>query len=121
MIKNFLTIATEDRANSHDGTGPYRLAEIWGKQDFRSNVDFLDRMIVPPGSTVGFHRHGENEEMYIILSGSGEMNLAGPDDAAAEPRRVGPGDMILNPPHGAHGLVNDGTEELDILVLQIGL
>ncbi len=39
----------------------------------------------------------------------------------ANVRSVGKGDMILNPPGGRHGLVNNSDEDIDILVVQIGV
>jgi len=65
--------------------------------------------------TVGTHRHGNNEEMYIVLSGGGTMIIEG------EERVIGVGDMILNPAHGEHGLVNDTDAALDLLVIQVGM
>jgi mannose-6-phosphate isomerase-like protein (cupin superfamily) len=115
MIRNFLTATRQEQMNSHDGKGPVGLYEVWGRDDFQSNCDFIDRVTIPPGSEVGYHRHGENEEMYIILSGEGTMTIEG------EPRRITAGDMILNPVGGAHGLVNDSEVEIDILVIQMSV
>jgi mannose-6-phosphate isomerase-like protein (cupin superfamily) len=115
MIKNFLTADKQLQQNSHEGTGTVQLYEIWRGLDFKSNIDFFDRVVVPPGSTIGFHKHGENEEMYIVLEGNGLMKIE--DDEVT----VGKGDMILNPPGGRHGLINNSDENIDILVIQIGI
>ena len=115
MIRNFLSAERQQQESSHDGSGPVDLYEIWGKEDFASKVDFIDRVVVPPGSTIGFHRHGDNEEMYIVLEGNGLMKVE--DDDV----RVKKGDMILNPRGGSHGLVNDSSGNIDILVIQIGI
>lgn len=48
----------------------------------------------PPNSPMGLHQHGNDEEMYIILSGEGLMTIEGKD------QRVAKGDMILNQPFG---------------------
>ena len=64
---------------------------------------------------MGLHEHGEDEEMYIILNGEGIMSIEG------EERRVGKGDMILNKPHGTHGLLNDSNQELELLIIQASL
>ena len=114
-IRNFLTSDKQAHESSHGGEGPVDLYEIWSGSDFASNVDFFDRLIVPPGSTVGYHRHGENEEMYIFLEGRGTMTIEG------EQVPVKKGDMILNPAHGAHGLVNDSDTDIDVLILQVGV
>ena len=75
MIRNFLKTEKQHQQNSHGGDGPVELFEIWQKADFKSNVDFIDRVVVPPGSNIGFHRHGNNEEMYVVLKGTGLMKM----------------------------------------------
>jgi mannose-6-phosphate isomerase-like protein (cupin superfamily) len=115
MIKNYLTADRQLQKSSHEGTGSVELYEIWENSDFKSNIDFFDRVVVPPGSTIGFHKHGENEEMYIVLEGKGLMKIE--DDEVA----VGKGDMILNPAGGRHGLINNSCENIDILVIQMSI
>lgn len=112
-IRNFLEVEKKAQGSSHGGSGLVDLYEIWSKPDFKSDVDFIDRMVVPPKSTVGHHKHGNNEEMYIVLSGNGVMTIGG------ETVTVEQGDMILNPPHGEHGLRNESDADIDILVLQV--
>ena len=115
MIKNYLTAIKQHQQSSHGGTGAVDLYEIWGSSDFTSDVDFIDRVVVPPGSKIGFHQHGGNEEMYIVLEGNGLMNI---ED---EEVTVGKGDMILNPGGGRHGLFNNSAENIDLLVIQINI
>ena len=115
MIKNFLNTRKQVQQASHDGSGPVALYEIWQDSDFASKLRFVDRVVIPPGSTVGYHRHGDNEEMYIVLEGSGLMTIEG------EERRVARGDMILNPAGGAHGLVNDSDGDIDLLVILVDM
>ena len=115
MIRNFLDASTKRKISSHEGEGLVDLYELWDRADFKSNVDFMDRVVVPPNATVGYHRHGNNEEMYIVLAGQGTMTIG------TEPTTVKTGDMILNPPGGAHGLVNDSDGDIDLLIIQLGL
>ena len=115
MIKNFLDTQKRIQEGSHGGRGPVGLYEIWGKSDFESNVDFIDRVVVPPNSTIGYHKHGSNEEMYIVLAGEGTMTIHG------EPVAIKKGDMILNQTFGEHGLVNDSDKDIDLLVMQINM
>lgn len=115
IIRNFLDARKQVQDRSHGGLGAVDLYEIWGRSDFKSSVDFMDRVVVPPNSTIGYHKHGRNEEMYIVLDGQGTMTIN------SEPVTVRKGDMILNPAHGEHGLVNDSESEIDLLVIQIAL
>ena len=60
------------------------------------------------------HNHHVNEEMFFILSGSGELRVGD------ERFTLRQGDFIANPPGGpetAHQIVNTGTEELRYLAV----
>ena len=115
MIRNFLDTEKQIQHSAHEGIGSVELYEIWSKSDFLSHCDFIDRQVIPPNSTVGYHKHGNNEEMYIVLEGTGTMTI---DNHNV---RVKKGDMIKNPPYGAHGLVNDSTANIELLIIQFSL
>ena len=62
-----------------------------------------------PGSAIGYHRQ-EEDEVYYVLSGQGELTLNG------ERSIVGPGTAILTRPGSSHGLRQLGTEDLVIII-----
>ena len=96
---------------AHGGTGRIRTARVVA-EDAGSAFQFIDLTEVPPGNSIGEHRHGDgDEEVYVIVSGRGRMLL---DGAWFE---VNPGDVIHNAPGGQHALVNSGQETLRIVVL----
>lgn len=70
---------------------------------------------VPPGKRAfPAHNHRVNEEMFLILKGSGEVRIG--DQTYA----VKPGDLIACPPGGketAHQIVNTGKETLRYLAV----
>ncbi len=70
---------------------------------------------VPPGKRAyPAHSHRVNEEMFLILKGSGEVRMG--DQTYA----VKPGDLIACPPGGketAHQIVNTGKENLRYLAV----
>jgi uncharacterized cupin superfamily protein len=70
---------------------------------------------VPPGMRAfPKHNHHANEEMFFILSGSGELRIG--DECFS----LRSGDFIANPPGGpetAHQIINTGTEELRYLAV----
>ncbi|MFL5321526.1 MAG: cupin domain-containing protein [Myxococcaceae bacterium] len=77
-------------------------------------LHFVDLTVLPPGADVGRHTHAkDNEELYVIISGRGRMQL---DEREFE---VGPGDVILNRPGGTHALTNTSNEELRIVVVEV--
>ncbi len=69
---------------------------------------------VPPGKTAfPYHFHRINEEMFLVLSGAGEVRTP------AGTRPLGPGDILFCPagPEGAHQIFNTGSEPLRYLAL----
>ena len=70
---------------------------------------------VPPGKRAfPMHNHHANEEMFFILSGSGELRMG------EERCTLRAGDFIACPPGGkelAHQILNTGTEELRYLAV----
>lgn len=64
---------------------------------------------LPAGASTTPHRHVRTEEIYYILSGSGEMRI---DD---ESRMVAVGDAIAIPPGAVHQITNTGSDVLTFL------
>jgi uncharacterized cupin superfamily protein len=71
--------------------------------------------VVPPGKRAWpFHNHHVNEEMFVILSGTGSVRFGD----QVHPIRAG--DVIAAPPGGtatAHQIVNDSDGELRYLAI----
>ncbi|MEX0936470.1 MAG: cupin domain-containing protein [Pirellulales bacterium] len=64
---------------------------------------------LPVGASTTEHYHRQTEEIYYLLSGSGQMRIG------QQERRVGPGDAVAIPPGAVHQIINDGSEELRFL------
>ena len=64
-----------------------------------------------PGSTIGLHTHETDSEMIFILSGAGKVLC----DGGYGPLALG---TVVDRPGGQGlSLVNDGTEDLEILAM----
>ena len=61
------------------------------------------------GSAIGPHKQ-DGDEVYYVLSGSGELTLDG------EKHAIGPGTAILTRPGSSHSLKQNGTEDLVIII-----
>ena len=99
----------------HEGKGSIHFLRVFESKDFESNWSFVDRSILPPGSSIGLHKHGQNEEMYFIIEGKGIMTIDGKE------REVKEGDLILNKANGTHGLRNESNEVIKILVIEVNI
>ena len=64
---------------------------------------------LPAGGSTQRHYHARTEEIYVLLEGSGEMEVEG------DRRRVAPGDAILIPPGAWHEIRAEATEGLRFL------
>jgi len=72
----------------------------------------VEIMRLTPGQTpYPYHSHSAQWEFYYVLSGSGTARHEG----GMTP--IGPGDAFLFGPDEAHQLMNDGSEDLVIMVI----
>jgi quercetin dioxygenase-like cupin family protein len=98
--------------NCHDGQGALDWTEVLDEGDLKERgLNFVHDDVLPPGVSIGNHRHTEDEEYYYIVSGKGVMTL---DQERFE---VTAGDITAVYPGGMHGLENSGSEDLRILVI----
>ena len=120
-IKNSLSLPVKKMQALHEGKGTVLDQQVFSPADFTdlaegvSAWDFIVRLEMPPSSSIGEHRHGANEEIYIIQQGQGLMQLEG------KSYKVVAGDIIVNRAFGEHGLMNNSPQPLVLLVLQASL
>jgi quercetin dioxygenase-like cupin family protein len=100
---------------AHDGPGTCEIARLFQSEKLAGTWHFIEYLIVPPGVTIGQHRHGDNEEIYFIIDGHARMTING------EERQVKPGDFIINHPGWEHGLRNESDEAVKLLVIEVDL
>jgi len=112
-IKNIYDIKpVED--NCHGGEGKIKIVNLFDN-DLAAPLRFIHYTILPPGTSIGLHKHENDQELYVILEGRGVTELDG------ERTAVKKGDVLLNSPFGSHALYNTSeNEELKILVMETG-
>jgi mannose-6-phosphate isomerase-like protein (cupin superfamily) len=69
----------------------------------------LAEATLEPDQATERHYHRSTEEIYVVLKGSGRMEVDG------DTRTVRRGDAVLIPPGAWHTLENNGSSELRIL------
>ncbi len=101
---------------AHHGVGEIRFCRVAEAAATEGPCNFIDVAVVPPGASIGRHRHAdEEEEFYLVLEGAGRMWRDG------EEFPVRAGDLVRNRAGGAHGLVNDGDRDLRIFVFELSV
>lgn len=102
------------KVRAHGGEGEIGFARIAEAAAFAGGCNFIDYAELPPGVSIGRHRHNDDEEeLYLVLEGSGVLWRDGEELA------VRGGDLIRNRPGGAHGLRNTGEGVLRLFVVEL--
>ncbi len=70
----------------------------------------VSEMTLLPGHSLGVHTHEDNEEIYVILSGSGVYT-----DEDGREHTLSTGDVTLTRRGQSHGIANNGAEPLVFL------
>ncbi|MFI6098254.1 cupin domain-containing protein [Lentzea sp. NPDC051213] len=96
----------------HGAAGVTRWTCFAGRRQLQSPSEAVEWASIPPGGMSGEHLHSRTEEIYLILTGSGEFLLNG------EAHPVEPGTLALTGVGNVHGLRNTGTTDLDWLVIE---
>lgn len=111
-VHSFAAAPLED-ALAHGGKRTIRAARV-AQRRTGSSINFIDQVIVPPGSDIGLHRHADtDEEIYVVIAGQALAYIDGSE------RLVSAGDVLVNPPGGVHGVVNDSAEPLVLVVIDV--
>ena len=96
------------RVRDHVKVAADRMAKIGLSGTARTQLDLY---CVAPGQSQRAHTHDAQDKIYYILEGGGRFSLGGTDE------RLAAGEALVAPAGVEHGLVNDGTEPLLVLVV----
>ena len=94
---------------AHVGLGEILARRLFAHDVFATNFGFVDHAFVPPGRSVGYHRHDAIQEVYVIIDGSGRMKV---DDEVGDVTR---GDCIPNRIPGSHRIINHTDAPMEYL------
>ncbi|CAI8893008.1 cupin domain-containing protein [Pseudomonas soli] len=101
-----------DAQTAHEGQGTVLTSRVVPSPEWGCN--FIDLVALLPEATIGMHEHTmEDSEIYIVISGDGEMTLAD------KVFKVEQGCVLINPPGGRHALRNIGRSLLKLVVLDM--
>jgi len=111
MIRKSDDMKKEVRDKMRGGPGSVTIHHYFDRSEFTADVRLCARLVLPPGSGIGTHQHKGEDEVYIVIRGTGML-----DDGSSS-RRVSAGDAILTGNGGSHAITNDGSEDLEIMAM----
>lgn len=98
----------------HDGNGAIAWVGVLdGESPGGNRLRFIHDDILPPGTSIGIHRHTSDQEYYYIVSGRGIMTLDGRE------YEVAAGDVTAVFPGGSHGLENRSDSDIRVIVINV--
>ncbi len=109
MIRRGDQMKVEVRERMRGGDGSVTVQHYFEQKEFTVPVRLCARLSLPPGAGIGLHVHENEDEVYVILAGSGALN----DGKTEQPIRAG--DSVLTGKGEAHSIRNTGPDNLEIM------
>ena len=100
--------------NCHGGNGDVTALEFFHRGEVGSGFQFFHDTTVPPGASIGLHRHHNNAEIYYLLDGEADFYLDGVR------YRMRSGDLGIVQDGHTHKIVNTGDVPLRLIVVEAG-
>lgn len=112
MIRRTNQYAVEVRPQMRGGTGEVTIEKLWQPgAELKGGIRLFARVTIPPGASIGFHRHEQEEEIFVILQGSAMTNDDGQEVI------LQPGDSILTGDGKGHAIACAGDHPLVLLAV----
>ena len=111
MEKSLLKTVT----GMNGGRGTVKYRRMLGPEVFRTNWGYVDHVLIPSDSSIGYHRHEVHEEICYVLSGKGRVTIEG------STLEIAPGDAIACRVGEAHGFYNHSPSDLELMVIGVAL
>lgn len=112
MIKRQEDFESRVLENMRGGEGSVRIEKIWNPEtELKANNRLFAKLVLEPGSSIGFHKHEDEEEVFVVLRGVAEAD----DDG--EIVMLNMGDSILTADGAGHSIKSVGDETLELLAV----
>ena len=112
MIRRKDEFAKEERTAMRGGNGTVKMEHIWKKGDgLNSNVRMYSKLILEPGTSIGYHVHENEEEIFFVVSGRAEVDDNGVKSVLET------GDSIVTRGGEGHSIAALGDETLVVLAM----
>ncbi|MEI8242782.1 MAG: cupin domain-containing protein [bacterium] len=109
MVRKPSEMRSEIRPNMRGGQGDVTIRHLFQPEEFGGKVRLCARITLPAGASIGLHAHANEDEVYLVISGSGVLDEGGRET------RVRAGDAMLTGRGASHAIRNDAPEPLEIV------
>lgn len=111
MIRRTNEQQREVRNDMRGGKGAVTIRHYFKKEEIKAKCRLCSRLTLPPGASIGMHKHETEDELFIIERGTGIIA-----DGRTQ-TEVKAGDAILTGNGEEHALINAGNEPLEVTAI----
>lgn len=112
MIRKRSDYKLDIREKMRGGDGTVKIEHIWlPETELKAKNRLFSILNLEPGSSIGYHIHENEEEVFVILKGTAEVD----DDGSK--KILNQGDSILTGNGAGHSIKNIGKENLEVLAV----
>ncbi|MDD3885236.1 MAG: cupin domain-containing protein [Victivallaceae bacterium] len=112
MIRKAGEYRKEVRNEMRGGKGSIKVEHYWEPgTEMRSKNRMFAKLTIEPGCSIGPHPHDSEDEIFVILSGTAEVNDNG------EAVKLTAGDSMLTGNGDFHAIRNIGDDTLEVLAV----
>ena len=94
------------------GEGQVLIEKLWNPEtELKANNRLFAKLTLETGSSIGFHNHVDEEEVFFVINGVAEMDDNGTKET------LYPGDTILTADGAGHSVKSVGDEPLEMMAV----
>jgi mannose-6-phosphate isomerase-like protein (cupin superfamily) len=105
--------ATQVMEKMYGGNGKVIAKFIFKKGEIKASARMIGEATLPPGASIGLHKHIKEDDVLIFTKGKGEILLNG------KKYTVGPGDVTVAGDGGSHSIKNIGKGDLKFIAITL--
>jgi len=111
MVRKESEMRSEARPEMGGGKGIVDIIHVLEKNELKGHGRLFARNILKPGTSIGFHQHVGDFEIYYIARGEGLFN----DNGAMIPVKAGDVGIIDN--LQSHAIENTGNVDMEVVAV----